>query len=153
VHYAVTGLGAWDNENSKSAFADNDQRREIAAASLEIPNNPDWKDFAISALASAAFPVGLAPRLIGAALGTDSKPGEYHDRRLPIDGPELSMSPNWLPAVRAENPFWFVTADGGIIDNDPFEYARFTERSRLANLSSTLDKVDRAVIMVSPSPS
>jgi hypothetical protein len=41
VHYAVTGLGTWD---SQSEFADNDQKREIEAASLVIPKNPDWKD-------------------------------------------------------------------------------------------------------------
>jgi len=169
VHYAVTGLGTWDSENSKSAFADSDQKREIEAASLVIPKNPEWRDYAICALASAAFPVGLAPRLIGAALGTDAKPGEYHDRRLPLDGPELSISPNWLPTVLAENPFWFTTADGGIIDNDPFEYARFSLKNRLPSgdldniekpatlkledhLPSALDKVDRAVIMVSPFP-
>jgi hypothetical protein len=166
VHYAVTGLGTWD---TKSEFADRDQKRKIEAASLAIPKNPDWKDYAVCALASAAFPVGLAPRLIGAALGTDAKPGEYHDRRLPIDGPELTISPNWLPSVRAENPFWFTTADGGIIDNDPFEYARFSLKERLPpgdldnsekpatlkledHLPSALDKVDRAVIIVSPFP-
>jgi hypothetical protein len=81
VHYAVTGLGTWD---SKSAFADNDQNREIEAASLVIPKNREWQDYAICALASAAFPVGLAPRLIGATLGTDAKPGEYHDPNLPL---------------------------------------------------------------------
>jgi hypothetical protein len=152
VHYAVTGLGTWD---TKSEFADNDQKREIEAASLAIPKNPDWKDYAVCALASAAFPVGLAPRLIGAALGTDAKPGEYHDRRLPIDGPELTISPNWLPTVRAENPFWFTTADGGIIDNDPFEYARFSlkDPGKLGQpIEHALSKVDRAVIMVSPFP-
>ncbi len=169
VHYAVTGLGTWDSPNSKSDFADNDQKREIAAASLVIPGNPDWKDYAVCALASAAFPVGLSPRLIGATLGTDAKPGEYHERRLPIDGPELTISPNWLPTVRAEDPFWFTTADGGIIDNDPFEYARFSLKNRLPprdldnseepatlkledHLPSALDKADRAVIMVSPFP-
>jgi len=134
-----------------------------------IPGNPDWKDYAVCALASAAFPVGLSPRLIGATLGTDAKPGEYHERRLPIDGPELTISPNWLPTVRAEDPFWFTTADGGIIDNDPFEYARFSLKNRLPprdldnseepatlkledHLPSALDKADRAVIMVSPFP-
>ncbi|HEX3496833.1 MAG TPA: hypothetical protein VHT02_06620, partial [Methylocella sp.] len=124
---------------------------------------------AVCALASAAFPIGLAPRLIGATLGTDAKPGEYHKRRLPIDGPELTISPNWLPTVLAEDPFWFTTADGGIIDNDPFEYARFSLKNRLPSgdldniekpatlkledhLPSALDNVDRAVIMVSPFP-
>jgi hypothetical protein len=152
VHYAVTGLGTWD---SKSEFADHDQKREIEAASLVIPKNPDWKDYAVCALASAAFPVGLAPRLIGATLGTDAKPGEYHDRRLPIDGPELTTSPNWLPTVLKENPFWFTTADGGIIDNDPFEYARFSlkDPGKLGQpIEPDLDAVDRGVIMISPFP-
>jgi len=168
VHYAVTGLGAW---NSESYFADHDQKRDLKAECLVTPDNPDWKDYAVCALASAAFPVGLAPRLIGATLGKDSKPDEYKDRRLPIDalGGEPMTSPEWLPTVRAEDPFWFTTADGGIIDNDPFEYARFSLKNRLTpedpsnseapatlkledHLPSALDKVDRAVIMVSPFP-
>jgi hypothetical protein len=169
VHYAVTGLGAWD---TKSDFADYDQKRELNAECLVTPDpdrdkpNWNWKDYAICALASAAFPVGLAPRLIGATLG---KPDEYEGRWLPVDGPALTISPNWLPTVSAEQPFWFTTADGGIIDNDPFEYARFSLKRRLPpgdldnskepaklkledHLPSDLDKVDRAVIMVSPFP-
>lgn len=155
VHYAVTGLGAWD---TVSEFADNDQERELKTDWLvkpDDPHKPNWKDYAVCALASAAFPVGLAPRLIGATLGTDGKPGEYHGRRLPIEGPELTISPSWLPTVRAEDPFWFTTADGGIIDNDPFEYARFSlkDGGKLdQRIEPSLDKVDRAVIMVSPFP-
>jgi hypothetical protein len=167
VHYAVTGLGAWD---TRSDFADDDQKRELKTDWLvkpdPDPHKPNWKDYAICALASAAFPVGLAPRLIGVTLG---KPDEYEGRKLPIDGPALTISPNWLPMVSAEQPFWFTTADGGIIDNDPFEYARFSLKRRLPprdlddskepaklkledRLPSDLDKVDRAVIMVSPFP-
>jgi Patatin-like phospholipase len=159
VHYAVTGLGAWDSENSKSAFADNDQKRELTAECLVTPDpdKPNWKDYAICALASAAFPAGLAPRLIGATLGKDSKPDEYEGRRLPIDAlaDHSAISPAWLPTVRAEDPFWFTTADGGIIDNDPFEYARFSlkDGDKLdQGIESALDKVNRAVIMVSPFP-
>ncbi|MGH6794686.1 MAG: hypothetical protein ACREDD_07935 [Methylocella sp.] len=173
VHYAVAGLGSWDNENSKSAFADNDQKREIAAAWLVAPDpgKPSWRDYAVCALASAAFPVGLAPRLIGATLGRDSTPSEYDGRRLPIDALRgvLTMPPAWPSAVSDEHPFWFTTADGGIIDNDPFEYARFSLKDHLTrgdsgksealatlqledDLPSALDNVDRAVIMVSPFP-
>jgi hypothetical protein len=57
--------------------------------------------------------------------------------------------------VGAEDPFWFTTADGGIIDNDPFEYARFSLKdwNKLdKRIEAALDKVDRAVIMVSPFP-
>ncbi len=154
VHYAVTGLGTWKSE---SDFADNDQKREIAAASLAIPGNPDWKDYAICALASAAFPVGLAPRLIGATLGKDPKRDEYEGRRLPTDAlaGHSAIAPAWLPTVGAEDPFWFTTADGGIIDNDPFEYARFSlkDGDKLGQrIESDLGAVDRAVIMVSPFP-
>jgi hypothetical protein len=154
VHYAVTGLGTWD---SKSEFADNDQKREIEAASLVIPKNQEWKDYAICALASAAFPVGLAPRLIGATLGKDPSPDEYEGRRWPIDSVanDRTVGPAWLDTVRAEQPFWFTTADGGIIDNDPFEYARFSlkDPGKLGQpIEHDLYKVDRAVITVSPFP-
>ena len=109
VHYAVTGLGMWDSE---SEFADKDQKREIEAASLVIPKNPDWKDYAICALGSAAFPVGLAPRLIGATL---SSPDEYKGRHWPIDpfASDFTKAPAWLGAVLAENPFWLRRRTAG----------------------------------------
>jgi hypothetical protein len=161
VHYAVAGLGKWDSE---SAFADNDQKRELKAEWLVTPDpdKPNWKDYAICALASAAFPVGLAPRLIGATLGKDSSPAEkrkdeYEGRRWPIDSvaSDLTRGPAWLDTVRAEAPFWFTTADGGIIDNDPFEYARFSlkDGGKLdQGIEHRLNAVDRAVIMISPFP-
>jgi len=145
-------LGTW---NSTSDFADKDQKREIAAAWLVRPDDPDWKDYAICALASAAFPVGLAPRLIGATLGKDPKLDEYEGRLLPTDAlaGRPAIPPAWLPTVSAEDPFWFTTADGGIIDNDPFEYARFSLKDKLdQRIEPDLGAVDRAVIMVSPFP-
>jgi hypothetical protein len=90
---------------------------------------------------------------------------------LPLDAlhGDLAMPPAWLPNVLTEDPFWFTTADGGIIDNDPFEYARFSLKNRVPpedpnkfevsatlvledHLPSALDEVDRAVIMISPFP-
>src|ERR1700730_186784 len=43
VHYAVAGLGKWDSE---SAFADNDQKRELKAEWLVTPDpdKPNWED-------------------------------------------------------------------------------------------------------------
>jgi hypothetical protein len=82
---------------------------------------------------------------------------EYEGRRWPIDpfASDLTKAPAWLGAVRDEKPFWFTTADGGIIDNDPFEFARFSlkDRGKLGQpIEPALGKVDRAVIMVSPFP-
>lgn len=154
VHYAVAGLGAW---RSPSPFADNDKLRKIDAA--ELSSNADgkrkWKDYGICALASAAFPVGLAPREIGAILGADTVLNEYDGRRFPIESltQETGVDPNFTTAVLDAAEFWFTTADGGIIDNDPFEYARFSLKKKLSEPNeSDLAAADRAVIMVSPFP-
>src|SRR5664279_6153550 len=110
VSITKKGLGTW---NSESPFAKNDKPRSIDVAKLIDDPDRQWKDYAICALASAAFPVGLAPRLIDAPLD------DYKGRRLPVDAlyRDQTICPAWLPNVRSEVPFWFTTADGGIIDN------------------------------------
>jgi Patatin-like phospholipase len=154
VHYAVAGLGDWC---SPSAFADKDKSRKIDAAEL-VGNAEDkqkWKDYSICALASAAFPVGLAPREIGATLGDDISLNEYDGRRFPVESliDEGGVDPDFTAEVLGAPSFWFTTADGGIIDNDPFEYARFTLKKNLSEPNETdLARADRAVIMVSPFP-
>jgi len=161
VHYAIAGLGTWDTQ---SAFADNDQYRLINVDSLINHHHLKyrWKDYAICALASAAFPIGLAPRDIGATLGaattTDAFNNEYSNRRFPLEQlvDKNDIAPDWLQSVLGRTPFWFTSADGGIIDNDPFEYARFSLKRNTSELDrpieSDLTKADRAVIMISPFP-
>jgi len=155
VHYVLKGLGAW---STKSKFADSDKKRELEATWLAAGNGGQkakWKDYAICALASSAFPVGLAPRLIGATLGADSSLNEYDGRLFPIEDivGDDRITPNFNKSVLTERPFWFTCADGGIIDNDPFEYARFSLKETLDQpLVSTLEAVDRAVIMISAFP-
>jgi len=63
VHYAVTGLGEW---TTQGAFSDADRARDAKAEWLENghPQKQKWKDFSVCTLASAAFPVDLAPRQI-----------------------------------------------------------------------------------------
>lgn len=150
AHYVLRGVGSWATH---SDFADNDPSR----AKLDIGTiagaaaRDQWKDYAVCALGSSAFPVGLAPRLIGARPKED-----YFGRRYPsadIAGID-NLQPQWPTAVEAENPFWFTCADGGIIDNDPFEYARFALKDKAtdARLPWDLDSADRAVVMISPFP-
>jgi hypothetical protein len=166
VHYQVRGLGSW---KSTSEFADSDRKRDIATNGLAYDTSKDrleqnewlkWKDFSICALASAAFPVGLAPRDIGTMIeeydgGRDENGEEKCYRRFPIEGLHdgEQISPNWPPGVKDNKSFWFRSADGGIIDNDPFEYARFTLKDKIEESNpSEPDKADRAVIMISPFP-
>ena len=169
VHYAVTDVGTWD---TKSAFADNDKQRPLSANSL-ITRDPAWRNYAVCALASSAFPVGLAPRQIDAKLvlvNQDDPDDEYGKRLFPdadlIRSPNIY--PNWEPPPSQNGLYWFTSADGGIIDNDPFEYAHFSlkevddlhfsldQAEDLKELEKPIeaaqDKVDRAVIMISPFP-
>ena len=101
VHYAVTGLGTW---NTTSEFADNDQKRELKAECLVTPDpdplKPNWKDYTVCALASAAYPVGLSPRLIGATIGKDSSPAEQKKTNTRAGGCPSRRSTANLPCHR-----------------------------------------------------
>lgn len=160
VHYAVTGVGTW---HSPSPFADTDRKREIDVSWLVNGHarKHEWKSYSVCALASAAFPIGLAPRQTATAIeeydGRADGGGCF--RRFPIESlagrpaEETSIVPDWDPATGAGPVFDFRTADGGIIDNDPFEYARFSLKTQLGDrIEAALEKADRAVIMVSPFP-
>ncbi|WOJ88218.1 hypothetical protein RZS28_10185 [Methylocapsa polymorpha] len=147
VHYAVTGVGSWPRV---SDFGEADKKREIDVATLVKgdPNNKEWKDFAICAVASAAFPIGLAPREI------DGARAEFVSRHFPIEAiAEFGSMPDWPIDVWQADSFRFTTADGGIIDNDPFEYARLSLKDPGATQNERgLAEADRAVIMISPFP-
>lgn len=151
VHYALADFGSWP---AHSPFAEADKQRPLAAASLVAGDRKakqDWRDYAVCALGSSAFPVGLAPRLIEAAL-----PDEYDDRRYPDSDIEAipELRPDWPAGPLTEKPFHFTCADGGIIDNDPFEYARYSLKETLTqeHIPASLGDVDRAVVMISPFP-
>ena len=159
VHYAVTEVGTWE---TKSAFADGDKLRPLSANGLTT-GDPGWRDYAVCALASSAFPVGLAPRQIDMKLvlaNQDDRADEYGKRQFP--DADLIRShgiyPDWEPPPSENGLYWFASADGGIIDNDPFEYAHFSLKDvkDLEDLGKPipagLDEVDRAVIMISPFP-
>jgi hypothetical protein len=154
MHYAVATAGGWQKPGSDSAFGEADASRPLDPQWLlaSSQSRPKWRDFAVSALASSAFPVGLSPRITGGALN------DYHERNFP--SPELvdnhnSISPEWPASWATDAPFIFTTADGGIIDNDPFEYAHFAvkKEGKLKEPNEAdPSKVERAVIMISPFP-
>jgi hypothetical protein len=163
VHYRVEGAGSWP---TSSEFADHDKQRPIAAADLIAPTGTptaQWKDYAICALASSAFPVGLSARQIDTTLGVvgaHDDSDEYGARLFPEADLLKSrhIFPNWNPPASAGERYWFTVADGGIIDNDPFEYAHFSlkDGKSMDDLAKRIPydqmKVDRAVIMISPFP-
>ncbi len=161
MHYVISGVGSAD---SPSPWASMDPGIRLDAAGLFNTGKADWKMFGMSAVASGAFPVGLAPRVIHAT--TDS----YSGRFLPVDleahepahpasnspcDDLLPISPQWpKPWYGGQNrDFEFLSVDGGVINNQPFEYARFSLMKNPPDPNERDgSKADRAIIMIDPFP-
>ena len=149
VHYVVRGLGSAD---APSAWASQDDFIAIDVSGLREPGGPSaaWRDYGEAALASGAFPVGLAPREISTT--TDS----YRKRLFPIDVPQIvSVEPKWPKpwGAKLPRPYTFLNVDGGLINNEPFEYARFTlMKDPPKGNERDGAKTDRAVLMIDPFP-
>jgi hypothetical protein len=147
VHYLVAGLGNW---NSPSAFADSDAPEIIDVDGLFQTGGPSaaWLRYGDSALASSAFPVGLAPRQI------TLKTTDYDARRWPLpvlpQPARLAAKFPWGSGVR---DFTFLSVDGGLINNEPFEYARYSLMQDPPNPNARAGTdATRAVIMIDPFP-
>ena len=149
VHYRVDGIGTWQ---TTSAFADPDRPRKLDINALVRGATPsaEWVTFAQTSVASGAFPIGLAARSTAAVRDEYTRffPQPYYYQQLTAIRPSF---PTLLP-TQSESVA-FTTVDGGVIDNDPFEYARFSlmESPPTPN-DPAPDKADRAVIMISPFP-
>jgi hypothetical protein len=133
-----------------------------AAFWLEPYNFADtasWGVLRESALATGAFPVGLAPRLLQRA------PAQYRDREWPVTGPKTvggktycewfeRVPPAW-PDDFGETPepvFDFLCVDGGVMNNEPLDLARRVLAGPSGISPREGDKAVRAVVMVMPFP-
>jgi hypothetical protein len=147
AHYIVRGLGLAD---APSIWAGADDFIPLDVKDLAGGPSEAWRAYGEAALASGAFPVGLAPREIHASTKN------YDDRRWPIDVPQITeVKPGWpLPwAARLPRAFDYLSVDGGLINNEPFEYTRFALMKDPPNGNERAgDKVDRAVLMIDPFP-
>lgn len=149
VHYAVEGIGRHDGEND---WLSQDPAMSLAISSVPKGDqalNGDWLAYGQAALASAAFPVGLAAK----SIATNTR---YYEKR---SWPGQAMNarrfaPTW-PTGWGHDPrdFRFMSVDGGLIDNEPFEYARRSILPNSADMNPREDDEARgAVLMVDPFP-
>ena len=155
-HYVLTGLGAWP---TTSDFADDDAPSyELDAADLLAGGTVGWASYGNAALASAAFPVGLKPREV------ETNVAAYQGRGWPVaDWQTLqTVTPRfdepWL-MNHQKGTFTFTAVDGGVINNDPFEYALYSLPDKQDGSAPQPLKeetrpqhVDRGVIMIAPFP-
>src|SRR5262249_48317645 len=108
-----------------------------------------WDRYGTCALASSAFPGGLAPRELSAPLE------EILKRSYPADHGGATIEPCFPEAWSTRlGPvgFVFLNVDGGVVDNNPFDYAQYAMMGDYKAAATSADTADRAIIMVSPFP-
>jgi hypothetical protein len=168
AHYAVTGLGTATHVSPWLDVAgDKGTTLDLAQVVGKAPLDPDRReDFITHALATGAFPIGLAAR------GIDAHTCDYAGRAWPINLPlDRLPKPDWRPnrAGETDYPLPYAAVDGGVINNEPFEIARWTLREArpqpaegetgwaattagLKRNERDPESADRAVIMIDPFP-
>lgn len=157
AHYVIEGIGIHEGEN--------DYLREDSGLALDVATvpkdkgatRPEWKAYGLTALASAAFPVGLAARPIETnTLLYDKRqwPGLPQAAKLfKPDWPSAWIPPNGKEDEEKGYDFGFMSLDGGLIDNEPFEYARRAIMPEGASRNERDESlVSGAVLMVDPFP-
>ena len=151
VHYKIEGVGGW--QCGDGAWLAKDPGIALSVGTL--PVQPDgkapqlWQDYGTVALASAAFPIGLESREI------TCKYSDYFGRRYPIDADEgLFIEPDFPNFVKGgDDPYRFRNVDGGLINNNPFDYVEYALLGRpSARRSVTIQQIDAALLMIAPFP-
>jgi hypothetical protein len=150
VHYAITGLGTCNGRSN--AWVEADKCLPLAIATL--PNGSDsslsaeWDQYGTCALASSAFPIGLSSRPLEVPLE------QYERRSYPIPIVQgVAIEPNFPVEWRkSREKFAFLNVDGGLVNNNPFDYAQYALMGSEAAPNAGGAVSDSAVIMVAPFP-
>jgi predicted acylesterase/phospholipase RssA len=112
-----------------------------------------WRKLAQVAVASGAFPMALASRIVR----RDAH--DYNERQWTVsstgssaqDCSELvKIPPDWNG--KAPTDYFFLAVDGGVMNNEPLEYARREIAGAGKRNDRSGEKATRAVIMIDPFP-
>jgi hypothetical protein len=151
AHYTLEGIGTHRGENAWLSKDNCDPLKITTVPRADKARDStyeDWQRYGRTALASAAFPLGLAARHI------ESNVDKYEARAWPsLPGVGIGFPPRWPDSwPKKDYKFGFMSVDGGLIDNEPFEYAR-----RAIMRDDEDDKPDEscvrgAVLMIDPFP-
>jgi hypothetical protein len=132
----------------------------------DYKNAETWGILQDSAVATGAFPFGLAPQLLRRS------PTQYNDRQWAIPMPcpadptctseKWEAIPPYWPTIDAEVAraagagtsfeYKFLCVDGGVMNNEPLDLARLILAGPDGVNPREGDKATRAVIMVAPFP-
>jgi len=125
-------------------------------------SSPIKEKLKLSALASGAFPVGLAPRILFHSIAPKTDFGDYYSSRTwPIPTPE-SKNPHQCITMesiqacwgQAEKPFIydFQCVDGGVMNNEPLELARRILADGAARNERSGALANKAILLIDPFP-
>lgn len=107
----------------------------------------NWQAVRNAALASGAFPIGLAGRTV-ARCG-----GDYKTRLSSSDtqaGPGEPILPDW--DLNDTDHYATACVDGGLMDNEPLELARRALAGSDGHNPRQADRAHRAVLLIDPFP-
>lgn len=119
----------------------------------------NWQALEKAALATGAFPIGLAPRTLHFSRA------HYDERRWSIPGEgektdeggcrythtQKTITPSW-PAGLTGDAYAAVCVDGGVMNNEPFDLARRVMLDGACSTARAADKTTRALVMIDPFP-
>lgn len=164
VPYRIRFAGTSDLGHGLSLHADHMHfvwSREPADEGLWLnpndPDHPNWQLLAEAALATGAFPGGLAPRHL------QRPSSDYTERAWTIPQAVTNgasqchareeIPPQW-PTSYGEDPFDydFLCVDGGVINNEPLELARRRLAGDAESNPRDAKDVSRSVLMIDPFP-
>ncbi|MBT9568746.1 MAG: patatin-like phospholipase family protein [Thiobacillus sp.] len=147
------------NDSGEDGLPD---RYTMSWAEFGKPSSPLKEKIKVSALASGAFPIGLAPRTLDHVIPGNGQPDWYGSRLWPVPTPESdqphqcvtheSISVNWgdlSPGYR----FDFQCMDGGVMNNEPMELARQMLSGSGQRNFRLGERANKAVLLVDPFPS
>jgi hypothetical protein len=128
-------------------------KAEPGATALDVTNlaQKQWDAYRTSALATGAFPVGLAPRIVARADTAFYRAAQSFGYQDEVTGKFCPVAPD--DCFKDVAPYSFVSVDGGVIDNAPLELARrYLSGSAAIHNERSGDLADKAVLLIAPFP-
>jgi hypothetical protein len=126
-----------------------DPKPESGSHPLKIveTSGREWDLFRSTALATGAFPIGLAPR------GLERSPVDYLNAvRVVVDGIGGFKPIRPDASILDQEPYNFIAVDGGAIDNEPLELARRNLAGVAEHNPRDGQIANKAVVLVAPFP-
>jgi hypothetical protein len=164
VLYSLNGLSPGGVEETTSFFGDRirfqtvrpDSQRPLDAAAyaVDLMTEEGFAMLGNAAIATGAFPAFLAPRVL-TRRHSDYTPPLWETHEAGVKDDAAPVEPSFPPGMA--DPFQTLNVDGGVTNNDPYNYAH----DYLAALDPPREdhqlerdpcKADRAVVSIAPFP-